>query len=130
MNPESFSSLPEGQWLLQQVQTAFPNCPAEEQPDGVAILCTIRQTIGTSTALSGVYLVLSAAPTASVGTLDAAVSLYECIRMADVLGSCRSRFIRLGLHRIYKILLKKLEKLLKKRMHLAFFCEKWYDETI
>ena len=46
MNPESFSSLPEGQWLLQQVQTAFPNCPAEEQPDGVAILCTIRQTIG------------------------------------------------------------------------------------
>lgn len=46
MNPEIFSSLPEGQWLLQQVQTAFPNCPANEQPDGVAILCTIRQTIG------------------------------------------------------------------------------------
>ena len=65
-----------------------------------------------------------------MGTLDAAVSLYECIRMADVLGSCGSRFIRLGLHRIHKILLKKLEKLLKKRMHLAFFCEKWYDETI
>lgn len=46
MNPESFSSLPEGQWLLQQVQTAFPNCSADEQLDGVAILCTIRQTIG------------------------------------------------------------------------------------
>ena len=46
MNPESFSSLPEGQWLLQQVQTAFPNCPADKQLDGVAILCTIRQTIG------------------------------------------------------------------------------------
>ena len=46
MNPESFSSLPEGQWLLQQVQTAFPNCSADEQLDGVAILCTIQQTIG------------------------------------------------------------------------------------
>ena len=38
MNPESFSSLPEGQWLLQQVQTAFPNCSADEQLDGVEIL--------------------------------------------------------------------------------------------
>ena len=75
----------------------------------------------TSTALSGVYLILSAAPTASVGTLDAAVSLYECIRMADVLGSCGSRFIRLGLQRIHKILLKKLEKLLKKENASCIF---------
>ena len=78
----------------------------------------------TSTALSGVYLVLSAAPTASVGTLDAAVSLYECIRMADVLGSCGSRFIRLGLHRIYKITSEKLELFLKEENFLVFFCEK------
>ena len=27
MNPESFSSLPEGQWLLQQVQTASRTAP-------------------------------------------------------------------------------------------------------
>ena len=46
MHPESFSSLPEGQWLLQQVQTAFPTCPAANPLDGVAILCTNRQTFG------------------------------------------------------------------------------------
>lgn len=46
MNSKIFSSLPEGQWLLEQVQANFPNCPTDEQPDGVAVLCTIRQTIG------------------------------------------------------------------------------------
>lgn len=46
MNPEIFSSLPERQWLLEQVQANFPNCSPAEQQDGVAVLCTLRQTIG------------------------------------------------------------------------------------
>ncbi|MED9912673.1 MAG: hypothetical protein UE819_06975 [Ruminococcus sp.] len=117
MNPESFSSLPEGQWLLQQVQTAFPNCPAEEQPDGVAILCTIRQTIGHPPLFRECILFFQQHPQ---HPWERWMLPFLCMNVS-VLGSCGSRFIRLGLHGIHKILLEKLEKLLKKENASCIF---------